>query len=54
MSVVDKLTEIHRKELEVLVLLEEMLEMVSYEVDALLEQFLQVELVGQPQDSHTV
>ena len=46
MSVVDKLTEIHRKELEVLVLLEEMLEMVSYEVDALLQQFLQVELVG--------
>ena len=54
MSVGDKLTEIHRKELEVLVLLEEMLEMVSYEVDAFLEQFLQVELVRQPQDRHTV
>ena len=40
-----KLTELHRKVFEVVALFEQMLEMVSYEADGVLEEFLQVELV---------
>ena len=38
----NKLTEIYREEFEVFILFEQKLEMVSYEVDAFLEQFFQV------------
>ena len=50
----DKLTELDRKVFEVVVLFEEKLEMVSYEADAVMEEFLKVELVGQPEDRHAV
>ena len=49
-----KLTELYRQVFEVVVLFEETLEVVSYEADGVLEEFLQVELVCQPEDGHTV
>ena len=39
---------------EVIVLFEQKLEMVSYEADAVLQEFFQVELVCQSEDRHTV
>ena len=49
-----KLTQLDRKVFEVVTLFKQHLKVVPDEVDALLEKFLQDELVGESQDGHTV
>ena len=50
----ETLTELHGKLFELFTLLEQQLEVIPDEVDALLQELLEVELVGEPQDGDAV